>query len=120
MNLNTIYAINGPVVKVKDTKDFSMLEMVYVGEKKLVGEVIGITQKFTTIQVYEVTTGLHIGEPVFPTGMPMSATLGPGILSNIFDGIERPLLEIKKISNGAFIQEGSNVPALDEKKKIFC
>ena len=119
MNLNTIYAINGPVVKVKDAKDFSMLEMVYVGEKKLVGEVIGITQKFTTIQVYEVTTGLHIGEPVFPTGMPMSATLGPGILSNIFDGIERPLLEIKKISNGAFIQEGSNVPALDEKKKYF-
>lgn len=119
MNLNTIYAINGPVVKVKDTKDFSMLEMVYVGEKRLVGEVIGITQGFTTIQVYEVTTGLHIGEPVFPTGMPMSATLGPGILSNIFDGIERPLLEIKKISNGAFIQEGSNVPALDEKKKYF-
>lgn len=110
--MNKIYSVNGPVVKVKDTKDFSMLEMVYVGEKKLIGEVIGITGEFTTIQVYEVTTGLKVGEPVFNTGSPMSATLGPGIISNIFDGIERPLKEIEKIS-GAFINEGSNVPAID-------
>ena len=95
--MNKIYSVNGPVVKVKDTKDFSMLEMVYVGEKKLIGEVIGITGEFTTIQVYEVTTGLKVGEPVFNTGSPMSATLGPGIISNIFDGIERPLKEIEKI-----------------------
>lgn len=94
--MNKIYSVNGPVVKVKDTKDFSMLEMVYVGEKKLIGEVIGITGEFTTIQVYEVTTGLKVGEPVFNTGSPMSATLGPGIISNIFDGIERPLKEIEK------------------------
>uniref|UniRef100_UPI00307957A9 V-type ATP synthase subunit A n=1 Tax=Porcipelethomonas sp. TaxID=2981675 RepID=UPI00307957A9 len=110
--MNKIYSVNGPVVKVKDTKDFFMLEMVYVGEKKLIGEVIGITGEFTTIQVYEVTTGLKVGEPVFNTGSPMSATLGPGIISNIFDGIERPLKEIEKIS-GAFINEGSNVPAID-------
>lgn len=113
--MNKIYSVNGPVVKVKDTKDFSMLEMVYVGEKKLIGEVIGITGEFTTIQVYEVTTGLKVGEPVFNTGSPMSATLGPGIISNIFDGIERPLKEIEKIS-GAFINEGSNVPAIDTEK----
>ena len=99
---NKIYSINGPVVKVKDTKDFSMLEMVYVGNKRLIGEVIGITTGYTTIQVYEVTTGLMPGEPVYPTGSPMSATLGPGILSNIFDGIERPLKKIEEIS-GAFI-----------------
>lgn len=113
--MNKIYSVNGPVVKVKDTKDFSMLEMVYVGEKRLIGEVIGITGEFTTIQVYEVTTGLKVGEPVFNTGSPMCATLGPGIISNIFDGIERPLKEIEKIS-GAFINEGSNVPAIDMEK----
>jgi V/A-type H+-transporting ATPase subunit A len=115
--LNTVYAINGPVVKVRDTKDFSMLEMVYVGTKRLIGEVISITDKETTIQVYEVTTGLKPGEPVEPTGMPMSATLGPGIISNIFDGIERPLKKIEEIS-GAFIANGANVSALDSSRKF--
>lgn len=114
---NVVYAINGPVVKVKDTKDFSMLEMVYVGNKKLIGEVIGIDEHFTTIQVYETTTGLRVGEPVFTTGSPMCATLGPGIISNIFDGIERPLLKIEEVSGGAFISEGANVPSLDTEKK---
>ncbi|MGN1481072.1 V-type ATP synthase subunit A [Porcipelethomonas sp.] len=113
--MNTIYSVNGPVVKVKNTKDFSMLEMVYVGNKRLIGEVIGITEEFTTIQVYEVTTGLKVGEPVFNTNAPMSVTLGPGIISNIFDGIERPLKAIEKVS-GAFINEGINVPAIDEEK----
>ncbi|MCH5348507.1 MAG: V-type ATP synthase subunit A [Oscillospiraceae bacterium] len=114
--MNTIFSVNGPVVKVRDTKDFSMLEMVYVGTKRLIGEVIGITSEDTTIQVYESTTGLKPGEPVEGTGMPMSATLGPGILSNIFDGIERPLKQIEEVS-GAFISEGANVPALDTTKK---
>ncbi|MEZ3454405.1 MAG: V-type ATP synthase subunit A [Oscillospiraceae bacterium] len=117
MDLNTIFSINGPVVKVRDTKDFSMLEMVYVGEKRLIGEVIGINSDETTIQVYESTTGLKPGEPVEGSGMPMSATLGPGILSNIFDGIERPLKKLEEIS-GAFIAEGANVPALDTNKKF--
>ncbi len=115
--MNTIFSINGPVVKVRDTKDFSMLEMVYVGEKRLIGEVIGINSDETTIQVYESTTGLKPGEPVEGSGMPMSATLGPGILSNIFDGIERPLKKLEEIS-GAFIAEGANVPALDTNKKF--
>ena len=114
---NVVYAINGPVVKIKDTKDFSMLEMVYVGEKKLIGEVIGITEDFTTIQVYETTTGLKVGEPVYPTGAPMCAILGPGIISNIFDGIERPLLRIEEVSGGAFISEGANVESLDTEKE---
>lgn len=110
-----IYSVNGPVVKVQNTKTFSMMEMVYVGNKKLIGEVIGITSEFTTIQVYEVTTGLQVGEPVVGSGAPMSVTLGPGIISNIFDGIQRPLMEIKKLS-GKFIDEGMDVPSIDFEK----
>lgn len=114
--MNTVFSINGPVVKVKDTTDFSMLEMVYVGAKKLVGEVINMSSEETTIQVYESTTGLKPGEPVTGSGMPMSAVLGPGIISNIFDGIERPLKKLEEIS-GAFIGEGSIVSSLDTEKK---
>lgn len=111
--MNKVYSINGPVIKVKDTKDFMMLEMVYVGEKKLIGEVIGITDEFTTIQVYESTTGLKVGEPVYTTGAPLSATLGPGIMSNIFDGIERPLKKLEE-QQGAFIDEGASLISIDD------
>ena len=110
--MNTVYAINGPVVKVRDTHDFSMLEMVYVGERRLIGEVIGVNDELTTIQVYEDTSGLKIGEPVVPTGAPVCAALGPGIISNIFDGIERPLKDMTAV-NGAFVAQGSSLPALD-------
>lgn len=111
-----IYGINGPVVTIKETKSFSMNEMVYVGEARLIGEVIGITDRMTTIQVYENTTGLKPGEPVYTTGRPMSVTLGPGILSNIYDGIERPLKLIEEKS-GAFIEKGINISPLDEEKE---
>ncbi|MGN1136493.1 MAG: V-type ATP synthase subunit A [Oscillospiraceae bacterium] len=114
--MNTVFSINGPVVKVKDTTDFSMLEMVYVGAKRLVGEVINMSSEETTIQVYESTTGLKPGEPVTGSGMPMSAVLGPGIISNIFDGIERPLKKLEELS-GAFIGEGNVVSSLDTEKK---
>lgn len=114
--MNTVFSINGPVVKVRDTTDFSMLEMVYVGVKKLVGEVINMTSEETTIQVYESTVGLKPGEPVTGSGMPMSVVLGPGIISNIFDGIERPLRKLEELS-GAFIAEGSTVSSLDTEKK---
>lgn len=113
---NVIYSINGPVVKVRDTKDFSMLEMVYVGHQKIIGEIISVTEQETTIQVYESTTGLRPGEPVYSTGSPLCATLGPGILSNIFDGIERPLRNMAE-NEGAFIGIGSDIPALDQQKK---
>lgn len=113
MSENVIYSINGPVITVRNTNDFSMLEMVYVGPEKLIGEVISITSQKTTIQVYETTTGLKPGDQVYSTGQPISATLGPGILTNIFDGIERPLKEIAKDS-GAFIPTGSQVSSLDE------
>lgn len=112
---NTIYAINGPVVKIRGAREFSMLEMVYVGERRLIGEVIGITSEYTTIQVYESTVGLKPGMPVYPTGAPLCATLGPGILSNIFDGIERPLRAMQADS-GAFITEGNLLPSLDEER----
>lgn len=114
-NQNVIYGINGPVVTVKGTRSFSMMEMVYVGNEHLVGEIIGITDKLTTIQVYEETTGLQPGEPVVGTGSPMNVTLGPGIIDNIFDGIERPLKSIEEKS-GAFISRGSSVPSLNEEK----
>lgn len=111
-----IYGINGPVVTVKGKTEFQMTETVYVGEKKLIGEVIGLTDEYTTIQVYEETGGLTPLEPVVSTGLPMSVTLAPGILGNIFDGIERPLKDVEKIS-GAFIDKGINVPAVNETKK---
>lgn len=112
---NTIFGINGPVVTVKNTKDFSMLEMVYVGKDRLVGEVIKVSDEFTTIQVYEETTGLKPGEPVVGTGQPMNIDLGPGILDNIYDGILRPLKAIEQ-NSGSFIQKGSSVFSLDEDK----
>ncbi len=114
-NNNVIYGINGPVITVKDTDSFFMQEMVLVGEEKLVGEVIEISSERTVIQVYEVTTGLHRGQPVYSTGHPMSVTLGPGIISNIFDGIERPLPVVEQMS-GPFIARGSTVSALDCEK----
>lgn len=113
--MNTIFSINGPVVKVRDTKDFQMLEMVYVGKRRLIGEVIGVTAECTTIQVYEGTSGLTVGEPVETTGSPMSATLAPGIISNIFDGIERPLRALGQ-KTGAFIEDGTEVDAVDTQK----
>lgn len=116
MQTPVIYSVNGPVVKVRDTDIFSMSEMVYVGSKRLIGEVIGLTDVETTIQVYESTSGLQTGEPVTPTGAPMSVTLGPGILTNIFDGIERPLRALEQVS-GAFIGDGLDVPILDTEKE---
>lgn len=113
---NVIFGINGPVVTIKGETDLSMMEMVYVGKEKLIGEVIGLDKKMTTIQVYEETTGLKPGEPVYSTGLPMNVTLGPGIIGNIFDGIERPLPAIEK-KFGAFIGKGAQFSPLDTEKK---
>lgn len=118
MSENVIFGINGPVVTIKGETDLSMMEMVYVGKEKLIGEVIGLDKKMTTIQVYEETTGLKPGEPVYSTGLPMSVTLGPGIIGNIFDGIERPLPAIEK-KFGAFIGKGAQFSPLDTEKKYI-
>ena len=108
----TIHGINGPIVTVPGNLGYKMNEMVYVGEKRLVGEVIGLTQEATTIQVYEETSGIHPGEPVEGTGGAVSVTLAPGILHNIFDGIERPLGTIAE-QYGEFIPTGASVAPLD-------
>ena len=113
---NVIYGINGPVVTVKGRTGLGMLEMVYVGKLRLIGEVIRIERDVTTIQVYEETTSLRAGEPVVGTGSSLSVTLGPGIMGNIFDGIERPLRDVEK-SFGAFIGRGASLAALDPDKK---
>ena len=107
-----IYGINGPVIYLKDAVGFKMAEMVYVGADRLVGEVISLANDITTIQVYEETGGIKPGEIVIGTGDAMSITLGPGILNNIFDGIERPLEAIAK-SSGKYIARGVAVDSLD-------
>ncbi len=111
-----IYGINGPVVKVKGSCDFEMQEMVYVGYEQLIGEVIGVTDEAAIVQVYEDTTGLKLDEPVEGTGGPLCITLGPGIISNIFDGIQRPLVDIRD-HFGAFIGKGVDFSPLDKDKK---
>lgn len=111
-----IYGINGPVIYIKGQTDFKMSEMVYVGEENLVGEVISLNKERTTIQVYEETTGLKPGETVTATGDAVSVMLGPGIIHNIFDGIQRPLEEIAKES-GKYISRGVNVESLDVHRK---
>ncbi len=112
----TIFGINGPVVYLNGDPGFQMNEMVYVGNENLVGEVIGLNSGRTVIQVYEETSGLKPGEKVTGTGAPVSVTLAPGILDNIFDGIERPLSEIAK-SGGPYIGRGLSVKSLDTEKK---
>ena len=111
-----IYGVNGPVIYLKGNTGFQMSEMVYVGDEKLVGEVIGLNKERTTVQVFEETSGLHPGETVTATGDAISVTLGPGILHNIFDGIERPLDGIAKAS-GIYITRGMSMTSLDEEKK---
>ena len=107
--------INGPVVRATGMKDFEAREMVMVGEKKLLGEVISLEDDIGTIQVYEETEGLKPKEPIYPTGKPLSLTLGPGMIGNIFDGIQRPLKTINALS-GDFISEGIGLLSIDKKK----
>jgi len=115
-NNEVIYGINGPVIYIKGKTEFAMGEMVFVGPSRLIGEVILLTGEMTTIQVYEDTSGLKPGDPVYGSGQPIFVTLGPGILNNIFDGIERPLAKIAE-EDGLFIDKGIAVPSLDTEKK---
>lgn len=115
MKEGLIKSINGPVVVGKNMADFKMREMVVVGEKKLIGEVITIEKDLGTVQVYEETSGLKRDEKIIPTGAPLSVKLGPGLISNMFDGIERPLQKIKD-EHGNFMLEGIGLISLDEEK----
>lgn len=115
MEVAKIYRVSGPVV-IADNLNARMYDLVKVGEEKLMGEVIQINRNKATVQVYEETTGLKPGEPVENTGMPLSIDLGPGMLSTIYDGIQRPLPALCEIM-GDFILRGASVPGLDIKKK---
>lgn len=116
VNTGIIYGINGPIIYIQGNTGFRMSEMVHVGKEKLIGEVIALDKDLTTVQVYEETTGLYPGEEVIATGNPVSVTLAPGILNNIFDGIERPLEKISETS-GVFISRGISVDSLNREKK---
>ncbi len=111
-----IYGINGPIIYMKNAVGFKMSEMVYVGKEKLVGEVISLQGDTTMVQVYEETSGMKPGELVYGTDSAVSVLLGPGILNNIYDGIQRPLEKIAEQS-GKYITRGVSASGLDEEKK---
>ncbi|WP_408645639.1 V-type ATP synthase subunit A [Tissierella creatinophila] len=108
--------INGPVILGENMTGFKMREMVLVGEKKLIGEIISIDKDSGIIQVYEETEGLKRDEKIVSTGKPLSLKLGPGMLGNMFDGIQRPLKSIKD-NFGDFIPEGIGLISIDEEKE---
>ena len=110
-----IYRVSGPVV-IAEGLDARMYDVVWVGEDKLIGEIIQIRPTRTVIQVYEDTSGLKPGEPVENTGLPLTVELGPGLLKSIYDGIQRPLPDLKALM-GDFIRRGAHANALDRKKK---
>jgi V/A-type H+-transporting ATPase subunit A len=114
--VGTVMWINGPVVRVRGSRQVSMLELVEVGEEHLVGEVIGLEGDTMTVQVYEETSGMHPGAPVYGTGMPLSVELGPGLLRGIFDGIQRPL-PVMEMRSGSFIGRGVRLTPLYRKDR---
>lgn len=115
MQKKNIIAVNHSVILAQGEGDFAMHDMVHIGKFKLLGEVIKIEKDVATIQVYENTTGLQIGEDVIGEEAPLSLVLGPGIIGNIFDGIERPLQYLKEVS-GDFIERGIDRVGVDVQK----
>ena len=111
-----ITRVNGPIIQAKLSEMLKMMELVEVSEYHLIGEVLNIKKDMATIQVYEDTSGVKPGDSVYGTGLPLSVELGPGIIGNIIDGIQRPLEEIAKKS-GIYIGRGINIPSLDRTKK---
>ncbi|KAL9557970.1 hypothetical protein PS6_001554 [Mucor atramentarius] len=113
-DFGSIFSVSGPVVIAENMRGSSMNELVRVGHEELVGEVIRIDGDKTTIQVYEETGGLTVGDPVLRSGEPLSVELGPGLMSNIYDGIQRPLKAIQEVSQSIYIPRGIATPALDK------
>ena len=114
--IGTVTWINGPVVRARGSRRVSMLELVEVGEERLVGEVIGLNGDTITAQVYEETSGMRPGAPMFGTGLPLSVELGPGLLKSIFDGVQRPLPLIE-MQSGSFIGRGMRLDPLYRKDR---
>jgi V/A-type H+/Na+-transporting ATPase subunit A len=111
-----IYRVVGPVVEIEEVAGLRMLDMVEVGQQHLIGEVVRLKEDRAYVQVYEDTTSLKAGDLVYSEGFPLSVELGPGLLGNIYDGIQRPLEVIKK-NEGVYIGRGVHVSPLDHKKK---
>ncbi|KAG1047875.1 hypothetical protein G6F43_009700 [Rhizopus delemar] len=113
-DFGSIFSVSGPVVVAENMYGSAMYELVRVGHAELVGEVIRIDGDKATIQVYEETGGLTVGDPVLRSGKPLSVELGPGLMSNIYDGIQRPLKAIQEASQSIYIPRGISTPALDK------
>jgi V/A-type H+-transporting ATPase subunit A len=114
-NTGTVVRVAGPVVVVEGLTGVHMYDMVHVGHLQLVGEVIRLSGGQATVQVYEDTGGLRVGEPAVPSGGPFMVELGPGMLGAIFDGVQRPLVTLRELQ-GDFIARGGTAPALDRQK----
>ena len=110
-----VYGVNGPVITVRGGRALPMMSLIYVGDDKIPGEVVSANGETTVVQIYESSAGLTKGQPIFPTGEPMSVLLGPGMISNIYDGIARPLRAVANLA-GDFITKGITLPALDTEK----
>lgn len=117
MSGGSVYSISGPVVVAENMTGCAMYELCKVGHDELVGEVIRIEADKATIQVYEETAGVTVGDPVQRTAKPLSVELGPGLLETIYDGIQRPLKGISDQSESIYIPRGIHVPALNREKK---
>ncbi|MFW6148533.1 MAG: V-type ATP synthase subunit A [Atribacterota bacterium] len=115
-NTGKIVKVSGPVVIAAGLKGAKMYDVVKVSEGKLIGEIIELNEDRATIQVYEETSGIGPGEPVYTTGLPLSVELGPGLIKSIYDGIQRPLDIIYK-NEGAFIARGVEAESLSKTKK---
>ena len=113
-----IEKVSGAVVIVKGIPDIRIGEVVEVGVEKLIGEVVRVSEEDFTVQVYESTDGIRPGEPVYATGKILAAELGPGLITSIFDGIQRPLEKVLKIS-GPFIERGIRVNVLPRDKRWY-
>ncbi|MQN00844.1 MAG: V-type ATP synthase subunit A [Lachnospiraceae bacterium] len=116
MSLGTIKKVAGPLVIAEGMREANMFDVVRVSKQRLIGEIIEMHGDQASIQVYEETSGLGPGEPVESTGEPMSVELGPGLIGNIYDGIERPLEEIMEVTHSNNLQRGVEVPALPRDK----
>jgi len=113
----SIFSVSGPVIVAENMIGCAMYELCKVGHDQLIGEVIRIDADKATIQVYEETAGVTVGDPVYRTGKPLSVELGPGLMETIYDGIQRPLKAISDVSNSIYIPRGIDIPALDRQKK---
>ncbi|KAF2746074.1 V-type ATPase [Sporormia fimetaria CBS 119925] len=113
----SVFSVSGPVIVAENMIGCAMYELVRVGHDQLVGEVIRINADKATIQVYEETAGVTVGDPVMRTGKPLSVELGPGLLETIYDGIQRPLQSISEKAESIYIPRGIEIPALDRTKK---